>query len=81
MNTVLKLMCLFLPLQLTVKGETNPDDPWHQGSLESQGFSAAKLETLRPGLAARNTKGFLVIRDDTIAITLFFSRPPPRLSA
>jgi CubicO group peptidase (beta-lactamase class C family) len=63
---LLKLIFLFLALQLTVQAETISDDLWQQGSPESQDFSAAKLEALRIGLAARNTKGFLVIRNDTI---------------
>src|SRR5262249_976554 len=42
------------------------DDLWHHGSPESQGFSAVKLEALRTGLVARNTKALLVIRNDTI---------------
>src|SRR5678815_3182215 len=66
MNMLLKFILLFLALQLTIRAETSSADLWQQRSPESQGFSAARLEALRIGLAARNTKGFLVIRNDTI---------------
>ena len=39
---------------------------WRTASPASQGLSLEKLEELRDALAERDTKGFLVIRDDTI---------------
>ena len=57
---------ILLVLQLVVHAELKAGDLWHQGSPESQGFSTAKLEALREGLAARNTKALLIIRNDTI---------------
>jgi CubicO group peptidase (beta-lactamase class C family) len=66
MKMLLKSTLLFLVLPLAVQAELRADDLWQQGSPESQGFSAAKLEALRTGLVARNTKGLLIIRNDTI---------------
>ncbi|HEY5913854.1 MAG TPA: serine hydrolase [Verrucomicrobiae bacterium] len=69
-SVLLNATFLFVALQiaprLAVGAESVADDFWRQGSPESQGFSAAKLEALRAGLAARNTKALLVIRNDTI---------------
>lgn len=39
---------------------------WKTGSPESQGMSSEKLEALTGELKSRDTKGFLVIRNDTI---------------
>lgn len=39
---------------------------WQIASPESQGMSAEGLETMREALAARNTKAFLVVRNDRI---------------
>ncbi|MCB1123621.1 MAG: serine hydrolase, partial [Verrucomicrobiae bacterium] len=39
---------------------------WQNGSPESQNISGEKLEELTENLAARNTKAFLVIRNDRI---------------
>ncbi len=55
-----------LVLQLAVQTALNAGDLWHHGAPESQGFSAARLEALREGLAARSTKALLVIRNETI---------------
>ena len=66
MKMLLKATLLFLILPLAVQAELKADDLWQQGSPESQSFSAAKLEALRTGMAARNTKGLLIIRNDTI---------------
>jgi CubicO group peptidase (beta-lactamase class C family) len=57
---------VLLVLQLAVRAELDAGDLWHRGSPENQGFSAARLEALRQGLAARSTKALLVIRNDTI---------------
>src|SRR3989442_1291357 len=43
-----------------------PSWGWTTGSPQSQGLSSAKLEALKESLAARNTKSFLVIRNDKI---------------
>src|SRR5262245_28539471 len=39
---------------------------WKRGTPESQGMSGPKLDALRDELAARRTRAFLVIRNDTI---------------
>ncbi len=39
---------------------------WQTASPESEGLSAAKLAELQAGLAARNTKALLVIRNDRV---------------
>lgn len=39
---------------------------WQSASAESAGLSIAKLDALRDSLAAHNTKGFLLVRDDKI---------------
>lgn len=39
---------------------------WHLATPESQGMSSVKLQQLKTDLIKRNTKGFLVIRNDTI---------------
>lgn len=65
MKTLLKLVLLFL-VPLPVGAQTVSAELWQQGTPESVGVSASKLEALRAGLAARNTKALLVIRNDTI---------------
>ena len=57
---------LYLTVQSAAGVELEPDSLWRHGSPESQGFSAVKLEALRAGLVARNTKALLVLRNDTI---------------
>jgi len=52
MNLPLKLLFLFI-LEVAAQAELNASDPWRRGSPQSQGFSAARLEALRGGLAAR----------------------------
>ncbi len=42
------------------------DPPWPTASPESKGFDRAKLDAARDVLAERNTKNFLVIRQDRI---------------
>ncbi len=66
MNRLLKATFGLLALPVGALAELNAGDLWREGSPESQGFSAAKLEVLREGLATRQTKAFLVIRNDTI---------------
>src|SRR6266705_865266 len=39
---------------------------WQTATPESQGLSSARLETIREWLASRQTKAFLVIRNDKI---------------
>lgn len=39
---------------------------WQEATPESQGISSRKLELLKESLASRNTKAFLVIRNDQI---------------
>ena len=75
MNLPLKSTFLFLALQSAVLAELETDDLWHSGSPESQGFSAVKLEALRTGLVAHNTKALLVIRNDTIVCEWNRSHP------
>jgi len=41
---------------------------WRTASPESQGFAGAKLEAMRQGLAARQTKAVLVVRNDRIVL-------------
>jgi CubicO group peptidase (beta-lactamase class C family) len=61
--------------QLTVTEERSPARPpasaaapfrWQTATPESQGMSGAKLDALRDVLAARQTKAFLVVRNDRI---------------
>jgi hypothetical protein len=66
MNRFLKSAFFFFALRLASPADANAADLWRQGVPDSQGFSAAKLEALRAGLAARQTKALLVIRHDTI---------------
>src|SRR5512140_1089916 len=65
MKTLLKLILVFL-VPLAVHAQPGSAELWQQGTPESQGMSASKIEALRAGLAARNTKALLVIRNDTI---------------
>jgi CubicO group peptidase (beta-lactamase class C family) len=51
---------------LTALRAESADDLWKSSTPESQGFSPAKLEAVRAGLAARKTEAFLVIRNDAI---------------
>ena len=67
MNMLQESTFLFFAFQLAIQAEPGSADLWHQGSPESQCFSAAKLEALRTGLGAQDTRGFLVVRNDTIA--------------
>jgi CubicO group peptidase (beta-lactamase class C family) len=39
---------------------------WHKASPESQGMNGAKLEAMKDSLAGRQTKAFLVVRNDRI---------------
>src|SRR5262249_59989735 len=39
---------------------------WRAATPESQGLSGKKLEALRAGLAAKNTKALLIIRNDQV---------------
>lgn len=67
------LFVILLVLQLSVQTELDGDDFWHRGSPESQGFSAARIDALQQGLAARSTKALLVIRNDTIVCEWYAS--------
>ena len=73
LNATFLFVALQIAPQLAVGAESVADDFWRRGSPESHGFSAAKLEGLRAGLAARNTKALLVIRNDTIVCEWYAS--------
>lgn len=62
------LLSLFLGhvLSLTGTAAENSRDLWQVGTPESRGFSSAKLEAMRAGLAEHKTEALLVIRNDTI---------------
>lgn len=72
-KTRLRWALLFSVLPLVVHAQSGEGDLWKQGSPESQGFAAAKLEALQKSLAARGTKAFLVIRNDTIVCERYAS--------
>ena len=55
-----------LALILLVAPAPAGDPPWPTATPESKGFDKAKLDAARDVLAARNTKNFLVIRQDRI---------------
>ncbi|HWI59561.1 MAG TPA: serine hydrolase, partial [Bacillota bacterium] len=63
---LLKSIFVWLVLPFTVLAAPGPEEVWRPATPESQGFSTAKLEALRAGLVARQTKAFLVIRNDAI---------------
>src|SRR5262245_17681438 len=51
---------------------------WRTASPESQGMSSAKLAALKDDLARRNTRAFLVIRNDNIVYEWYADDQSPR---
>ncbi len=60
---VFTLMCL---VASTASASAQHQFEWQTATPESQGMSSAKLDALRDALAANNTHGFLVVRNDKI---------------
>src|SRR5262245_7744161 len=65
------LFPLLLTASMFAGGRTRADErpyAWQTAAPESQGLSAQKLETLRKGLATRNTKALLIVHRDRIIL-------------
>lgn len=50
---------------------------WQMATPESQGMSSARLEALKESLAARNTRAFLVVRNDKIVFEWYAAGQGP----